>query len=163
MRKSRTISLRRMRGNVLYAPAFFIGVLAGISIPAYQDYTVRAHVAEGLNLAAALKAAVAEAYATTGKWPRDLRELQFDSAPRGQYVTFAAVNRGTIVIRYSGTGGRALAHKQLTLRPTVSPQGDVIWSCGYTRGVEGRDPPTGAASEHATNIEPKYLPSSCRG
>jgi type IV pilus assembly protein PilA len=152
-----------MRGNVLYAPTFFIGMLAAISIPAYQDYTLRSRVAEGLNLAASLKAAVAEAYATHGKWPRDLRELQFDSAPRGKYVTFAAVNRGTIVIRYSGTAGRALARKQLTVRPTVSPEGDVMWSCGYAPGLVGQDPPTGAASPHATNIEAKYLPQACRG
>jgi type IV pilus assembly protein PilA len=152
-----------MRGNVLYAPVFFIGVLAGISIPAYQDYTMRSRVTEGLNFAGALKAAVAEAYATSGKWPRDLRELQFDSVPRSTYVTFAAVNRGTIVIRYSGTAGRALAHKQLTVRPTVSPEGGVIWSCGYSPGLVGADPPTGGAAPHATNIEPRYLPKSCRG
>ena len=37
-----------------------IGILAAIAIPAYQDYTVRAQVSEGMNLAAAAKAAVAE-------------------------------------------------------------------------------------------------------
>ncbi len=39
-----------------------IGILAAIAIPAYQDYTIRAQVSEGLNLAAAAKAAVAETY-----------------------------------------------------------------------------------------------------
>jgi type IV pilus assembly protein PilA len=160
--RAKSLSLRRMRGNMLYAPAFFVGILAAIAIPAYQDYTLRSRVSEGLTLASALKAAVAEAYATTGNWPRDLRELQFDGAPRGKYVTFAAVNRGTIVIRYSGTAGRALAHRQLTLRPTVSPEGNVIWNCGYSPRFVGADPPTGAASPHATNIEPKYLPQACR-
>ena len=38
-----------------------IGILAAIAIPAYQDYTVRSKVTEGLNLAAAAKVAVAEA------------------------------------------------------------------------------------------------------
>ncbi|HUQ12016.1 MAG TPA: pilin [Steroidobacteraceae bacterium] len=151
------------QGNLLYAPAFIVGILAAIAIPAYQDYTLRSRVAEGLNLAASLKAAVAEAYATNGKWPRDLRELQFDSVPRGRYVTFAAVNHGTIVVRYSGAAGRALAHRQLTLRPTVSPQGDVLWNCGYAPGLAGEDPRTGSASPHATNIEAKYLPAACRG
>ena len=37
-----------------------IGILAAIAIPAYQDYTIRAQVSEGMNLAAAAKAAVAE-------------------------------------------------------------------------------------------------------
>ncbi len=39
-----------------------IGILAAIAIPAYQDYTIRSQVTEGLNLAAAAKVAVAEAF-----------------------------------------------------------------------------------------------------
>ena len=46
-----------------------IGILAAIAIPAYQDYTVRAQVTEGLNLAAAAKTAVAETYASNQAWP----------------------------------------------------------------------------------------------
>jgi type IV pilus assembly protein PilA len=153
---------RLMRGNSLYAPASFLGVLAAIAVPAYQDYTLRTRVHEGLTLASSLKTAVAESFAATGKWPRDLRELEFESAPRGKYVTFAAVNRGTVVIRYSATGGPALARAQLTLRPTVSREGDVIWSCGYTPD-QGSDPASGGASPHATTVQPKHLPSTCRG
>ena len=37
-----------------------IGILAAIAIPAYQDYTVRSKVTEGLSLAAAAKTTVAE-------------------------------------------------------------------------------------------------------
>ena len=32
-----------------------IGILAAIAIPAYQDYTIRTQVSEGLNLASAAK------------------------------------------------------------------------------------------------------------
>jgi type IV pilus assembly protein PilA len=152
----------RRRGHYLVGPVFFIGILAGISVPAYQDYTLRSQATEGLLLAGAVKAAVAEAYARNGKWPRDLRELQFTNVPRGQYVTFVAVNRGTIVIRYSSAAGGPLRRQQLTLRPTVSPQGDITWSCGYTND-QGADPATGAASPHANTVAAKYLPSSCRG
>ncbi|MDX1518235.1 MAG: pilin, partial [Woeseiaceae bacterium] len=45
------------------------GILAAIAIPAYQDYTVRAKVAEGLNLAASVKAGVAEYYLEYGRYP----------------------------------------------------------------------------------------------
>ncbi|MGH8316213.1 MAG: pilin, partial [Steroidobacterales bacterium] len=47
----------------------FIGIIAAIAIPAYQDYTIRAQVTEGLNLAGAAKAAVTESYARDGHWP----------------------------------------------------------------------------------------------
>ena len=46
-----------------------IGILAAIAIPAYQDYTKRSHVSEGLTLAGGAKAAVAEYYASEGSWP----------------------------------------------------------------------------------------------
>ncbi len=37
-----------------------IGILAAIAIPAYQDYLIRSQVTEGLTMAAAAKAGVAE-------------------------------------------------------------------------------------------------------
>jgi type IV pilus assembly protein PilA len=43
-----------------------IGILAAIAIPAYQDYTVRSKITEGLNLAGAAKTTVAEAYESNG-------------------------------------------------------------------------------------------------
>ncbi len=46
-----------------------IGILAAIAIPAYQDYTIRAKVSEGLNLASAAKTSVAEYRVTNGAWP----------------------------------------------------------------------------------------------
>src|ERR1700722_12157740 len=39
-----------------------IGILAAIAIPAYQDYTIRSKVTEGIGLADAAKTAVSEAY-----------------------------------------------------------------------------------------------------
>ena len=43
-----------------------IGILAAIAIPAYQDYTVRSKVTEGLSLAASAKTTVAEGFASGG-------------------------------------------------------------------------------------------------
>ena len=47
-----------------------IGILAAIALPAYQDYTIRSKVTEGLSLAAAAKLAVAETYASNGALSR---------------------------------------------------------------------------------------------
>lgn len=158
----RETSLHRARGIADFGFSAMVGILAAIAIPAYQDYTLRSQVTEGLNLASTVKAAVAEHFAETGKWPRDLRELGFESVPHGRYVTFAALNHGTVVIRFSSAAGRGVAREQVTLRPTVSPRGDISWSCGYMPDA-GMDPNSGAASAHVTTLAPKYLPKSCRG
>ncbi len=67
-----------------------IGILAAIAIPAYQDYTIRAQVSEGMNLAAAAKAAVAESFLNRGVAPAD--RVAAGMSPnagdtRGKYVT----------------------------------------------------------------------------
>ena len=46
-----------------------IGILAAVAIPAYQDYTKRAHVTEGLSLASAAKTSVTEFYNSKGYLP----------------------------------------------------------------------------------------------
>ena len=46
-----------------------IGILAAVALPAYQDYTKRAHVSEGITLAASAKAAVTEYYVSQAAWP----------------------------------------------------------------------------------------------
>ena len=51
-----------------------IGILAAIAIPAYQDYTIRSQVSEGLTLAGAAKAAVAESFSQTGIPPANRTE-----------------------------------------------------------------------------------------
>ena len=159
---TRARTFRRERGDVLFGPMFFIGILAAIAIPAYQDHTIRSQVTEGLNLASAVKAAVAESYAETGAWPANLKQLQFERTPRGKYVAFVTLKNGTILIRYGGRANPLLAGKQLSLRPTASPQQGVTWSCGYAADL-GTDPDNGGAEPHATTVANKYLPATCRG
>jgi prepilin-type N-terminal cleavage/methylation domain-containing protein len=58
-----------------------IGILAAIAIPAYQDYTIRTQVTEGLNLAAGPKASIGAQVARTrhrGMQHRGLRQLVHD-------------------------------------------------------------------------------------
>ena len=142
-----------------------IGILAAIAIPAYQDYTVRAQVTEGLNLASAVKASVSESFATNGTWPATLATIGITTAPSGKYVSAVNLTTGTIKVIYAGvqanTNALPSGANELDLRPTVSPNGDVIWNCGY-RTVVGSDPGTGASAAQATSVAAKYLPSNCR-
>jgi type IV pilus assembly protein PilA len=142
-----------------------IGILAAIAIPAYQDYTVRAQVTEGLNLADAVKTGVAEYYANTGDWPADLTAAGDSDAspPSGKYVSEVTVSTGTIQIFYGNQANANLAAtgaNELDLRPALSANGDVIWNCG-THTAVGSDPATPAAA-NATDVPSKYLPEDCR-
>ncbi len=144
-----------------------IGILAAIAIPAYQDYTIRSQVTEGMNLAGALKAAIAENYAQTGAWPADLAALGIDNEPSGKYVTGVAIDAGTINITYGNQANANIAGSLLSLKPMLSSNDDVIWLCGYNdvsvnMAAAPTDPASGPSGDDATDITGKYLPQSCR-
>ena len=113
-----------------------IGILAAIAIPAYQDYTVRSQVTEGLNLASDLKAGVAESFAQAGTWPANNNSLGITQVKSGKYVSDVSVNTGSITITYGGVQANAnINGKTLILEPRTSANGDVIWNCGFKAQV----------------------------
>ncbi len=126
-----------------------IGILAAVAIPAYQDYTIRAKVTEGLSLASAAKTGVSEAFGSEGAWPVDNTEAGLPAATSiaGSHVQSVQVSAagatGTITITFKGDPN--ISGDMMTLNAT-SPGGQVVWDCGTTTDT----------------IEPKYLPSSCR-
>ena len=142
-----------------------IGILAAIAIPAYQDYTIRAQVTEGLNLAGGAKTAVAEYFAQKGTWPTALvgnaaGQLGFTAAPTGKYVASIALNAGTINITYGLQANANLtAAPILSLVPYTSVNGDVIWVCGRAAAPAGA---TIGGAAGTTSVVNKYLPASCR-
>ena len=80
-----------------------IGILAAIAIPAYQDYTIRAQVTEGMNLAAAAKAAVAEDFLNEGLPPTNRADAGMSANATdttGKYVTGVNVANGVITVTY---------------------------------------------------------------
>jgi Tfp pilus assembly major pilin PilA len=101
-------------GGFLLATAF-IGILAAIAIPAYQDYTIRAQITEGLNLASPLKVEIAEYYAERGAWPEQADITQ--ELPSGQYVSGMEVQGGSIVISYGGKANSNIQNQRLVLSP----------------------------------------------
>src|SRR5512136_2571604 len=79
-----------------------IGILAAIAIPAYQDYVVRSQVSEGLAMAGAAKASVAEYFANKGAWPanNDAAGIGTNTNIKGKYVSQIDINAGGITITY---------------------------------------------------------------
>ena len=128
-----------------------IGILAAIALPAYQDYTVRTKVSEGLSLAAGAKLAVAETYTSSGAWPTSNQTAGVAAANTitSKYVQTVTVgNAGVISILYSGAnmGGNPTMNGQtVTLTPTDNG-GSISWVC--------------AIGGDTTRF--KYMPSECR-
>jgi len=146
-----------------------IGILAAIAIPAYQDYVIRSQVSEGLAMASATKASVAEYFADRGDWPASNGDLGITTAPVGKYVTGINVSSGTIVISYGNDANSAVDGETLALQPLSTDNLDIVWKCGerdLDAAINANDTsPEGTASLDAatlTNIDGKYRPSNCR-
>jgi len=123
-----------------------IGILAAVAIPAYQDYTVRARVTEGLSLASAAKVTVAENAASGSA---SLASGWTIPTATDNVASVAIQANGTILITYTARAGGGT----ITLVPTAggadlvagTPPADAIsWSC------------TGGS------LLPKYRPANCR-
>jgi type IV pilus assembly protein PilA len=121
-----------------------IGILAAIAIPAYQDYTIRAQVSEGLNLSAGAKAAISEYFMDTGTLPTSNAAAGVDANITGNYVTGVAVGAaGRITVTYGNQANAAILADTLFLTPSTT-SGSVVWACS------------------AGGLLPKHVPSACR-
>ena len=129
-----------------------IGILAAIAIPAYQDYTVRAQVSEGLNLGGGAKTAVTEFFQDRGLWPTNNTEAGLDAVPtniKGKYVASVTVSLGgaapsLVTVVYGGDAHATLLKtKTITLTP-ANAGGSVTWEC------------------RSASLPDKHLPSACR-
>lgn len=122
------------------------GIMAAISIPAYQDYTIRAQISEGLSLAAVPKAAVSEYYYDSdGRLPVDNAAAGLPAPVdiAGNYVESVSVEDGAIYVSYGGDANPAIAGMTLYLLP-VENEGALEWRC------------------RSDDLVDRWLPPSCR-
>jgi len=123
-----------------------IGVLAAIAIPAYQDYTIRAQVSEGLTLSAGAKAAVSEYFMDRGGWPTDNTEAGLSDKHDiiGRYTEHVSVEDNVIEIKFGYDAHTAIFDEKIILT-AVNNAGSINWICAS-----------------AGFIQPKHLPAACR-
>ena len=121
-----------------------IAILAAIAIPAYQDYTIRAQVTEGLSLASGSKTAVAEYYQNRGSYPTDnsLAGVSVASSIMGNFVRATNVAAGTITVTYGYNANTKILASTVQLIPT-DRGGSTEWDC-------------------SSAILDRYLPTQCR-
>ena len=124
-----------------------IAILASIAIPAYQNYLIRAQVAEGFSLGDGAKTAVWDFIANTGRFPPSNVSAGLASASSisGDYVSSVNVSGGQVTVAFGPRANSALSNEVLVLSPTVGT-GSITWNCG---------PPN-------TTVSSEYLPTSCR-
>jgi len=141
-----------------------IGILAAIAIPAYQDYTIRAQVSEGLSLAAAAKAAVSETWQARGIPPVDRASAGMGGAATdtsGKYVLSVNVDANSnVVITYGNDAHNLITGDTLILTPYLAGDNSVAWQCG--NGQQPQNTNAMGADSGAGTIEEQYLPSNCR-
>jgi len=130
-----------------------IGILAAIALPAYQDYTIRTKVTEGLSLAGGAKLAVADSYTSNGALPADnaAAGLPTPANIASKYVKSVTVANGVISIIYGNTGTLGgtppMDNQTVTLTPDVTTHaGAITWQC--------------AIAGDTTRY--KYMPAECR-
>jgi type IV pilus assembly protein PilA len=156
-----------------------IGILAAIALPAYQDYTVRARITEGLSLASDAKVVIGTGSATLAELGASAIAFNV-TPPNSKYVTsvLIAAATGVITITYNplNVGAIGAAANTITLNPYIANAGVFVdlassyavpvtgaldWACASVSNA------TATARGMATNIVPgtilaKYVPSECR-
>ena len=122
-----------------------VGILAAVALPAYQNYTIRAQVAEGFTLSGGIQTAVAENYAQTGVLATSLAALGITASPTGKYTAGITVAAGVITVSYGAGSNTAITGGTLTLTPKDDGAGNIHWGCA----------PDG------TKVKTAYVPASC--
>ncbi|HUK01533.1 MAG TPA: pilin [Steroidobacteraceae bacterium] len=148
-----------------------IGILAAIAIPAYQDYTVRSKVTEGLNLADSAKTSVAEGFQSNDMTGVASAATAWN-APNfvaTKYVTDITIaNTGVITITYSSANIPQIvaASNTLVLTPSIGGaalatglQGNIDWACA---SIQNQTATGRALPVNPGTLLAKYAPTECK-
>jgi type IV pilus assembly protein PilA len=151
-----------------------IGILAAIAIPAYQDYTVRAKVTEGLNLADSAKTTVSEAFesgditgvnAAATAWAVGFVPTKYVTT-----ITIAQTT-GVITVTYNATANGisqlVAGQTTLTLSPFINKvalatgqTGAIDWACASATSATAAS--EGLKVATLGTMIAKYVPTQCK-
>ncbi len=152
-----------------------IGILAAVALPAYQDYTVRSKVTEGLTLAGAAKTIVSETWQTDGSLANVTQSAANPCPPATTFCFTPSKNvelvsidtaNGEITIDFDTTAGTGIPQlagaDTMILVPTIAgavlaagAAGSIDWHCKSA----GSTYATGTAG----TVPGRYAPAQCRG
>ena len=153
-----------------------IGILAAIAIPAYQDYTIRAKVTEGLNLADSAKTAVAEAFQSNDMAGVVAAATTWNAAfTATKYVQTVAINNnlvggGPITVTYAAATPQ-INGLTLVMQPYINvggaetklasgQAGNMDWACASTQQTTANG--QGMAAVTPGTVPARYVPTACK-
>ena len=159
-----------------------IGILAAIALPAYQDYTIRARVTEGLSLAAPAKVMITTDGSASAT---DLAQVEatwnaqsVNTGANSQFVDSVLIDAGEITITYNTASvGLAAGENTLVLAPyvrtaaagtsitlvaaqTAGTTGAIDWACASDEQATATA--SGMTGVTAGTLQSKYAPANCR-
>jgi type IV pilus assembly protein PilA len=147
-----------------------IGILASLAISAYQTYTVRAQVAEAINMGAGAKVPVVDAYNNNGEPPADRPEAGMSAAPtdtKGRFVSKVEIVTGRVDVTMGNQAHADISGLVVTFTPYLSESGGIVWRCGAApqpaNTIPLQDVGGSVVSTYvAPTIDARYLPAACR-
>jgi len=155
-----------------------IGILAAVALPAYQDYTVRAKVTEGVIAMTSPKALISEAFQTDGLLGAQAAATTYFNIPATQksskYVSDITIDVNTAVITMTTAGASsglptAAQNKNLNLSPNVNnvalaagATGAIDWACSSETAQTAQNKLLGSRALPTNPLPAKYAPAECR-
>jgi type IV pilus assembly protein PilA len=142
-----------------------IGILASLAVSAYQTYTIRAQLAEAINMGAGAKTPVVDAFSQDGTAPPDrvaagMSAVATDS--RGMYVSEVRIVNGRVDVMMGNRAHADISGEIISFTPYITPSGGVVWRCGAAAQPGGGAVLMPGTAYQPTLIPARYLPSSCR-
>ena len=145
-----------------------IGILASLAISAYQTYTIRAQVSEGINMGAGAKAPVVDAFNQAGIPPVDRTAAGMTPAAtdtQGEYVSRVDVVNGRVDVTFGKNVHQDIFGDTISFTPYTTAGGSIVWRCGAAAAPVGAAELTGGgvtSAHQAPTVDTRYLPAPCR-
>ena len=147
-----------------------IGILAALAVSSYQTYTVRAQVAEAINMAAHAKVPVVDAFNNTGVPPAGRVEAGLSGIPtdtQGAFVSQVDIVNGRVDVTLGNDANADVIGDVISFTPYLTGSRGVIWRCGAAPAPGGgavllTDGGGNSAAYLAPTLETRYMPSVCR-